>query len=276
MNMKTDFSVTSGKALLCGEYRGEGPCVIMLHAGVADRRMWRHALAHLGESNLAVAYDRRGFGETLSPDEPFSHIEDLDRVIDNFDCEQATLIGCSQGGRIAIDYALAHPGKVAALVLVATAITGASAPSDYLREIAGMLADLDDAEMEHDHERINAIEARLWLDGPLGANGRIGGEVRQLFLDMNGHALRQAPFTLEQPGESAMERLHGLTAPTLVIWGTLDFPHIQLRSQWIAETIPNAKSFTMDGCAHLPNLEQSAQFNSAVANFITQSVILRI
>jgi pimeloyl-ACP methyl ester carboxylesterase len=267
MNMKSDFSVKSGKALLCGEHRGGGPCVIMLHAGVADRRMWRNTLAHLDESNLAVAYDRRGFGETLSPDEPFNHIEDLDRVIDSFGCRQATLIGCSQGGRIAIDYALAHPGKVAALVLVATAVTGASPPSYYPPEIA----DLDDAESEHNHDRINAIEARLWLDGPLGANQRIGGDVRQLFLDMNGQALRQAPLTREQPCESAMDRVQDLTAPTLVIWGTLDFPHIQLRSQWIAETIPHAKSFTMDGCAHLPNLEQPTQFNSAIAAFIQQN-----
>jgi pimeloyl-ACP methyl ester carboxylesterase len=269
--MKNDFSVKSGKALLYGESCGAGPCVVMLHAGVADRRMWRDTLAYVGESNLALAYDRRGFGKTLSPDEPFSHIEDLDRVIGNFGCEQVTLIGCSQGGRIAIDYVLAHPSKVAALVLVATAITGASAPNEYPREIAKLLADLDDAESKHDHDRINAIEARLWLDGPLGANERIGGNARQLFLDMNGHALRQAPFTREQPCESAMDRVHGLTAPTLVIWGTLDFPHIQLRSQWIAETIPHAKSFTMDGCAHLPNLEQPAQFNSAVAAFIHQS-----
>ncbi len=269
--MKRDFSVISGKAFLRGEHRGEGPCLIMLHAGVADRRMWRDTLAHLGESNLAVAYDRRGFGETLSPDEPFSHIGDLDRVIDNFGCKQATLIGCSQGGRIAIDYALAHPGKVAALILVATAITAAAAPNEYPREIAKLLVDLDDAESEHDHDRINAIEARLWLDGPLGANERIGGDVRQLFLDMNGHALRQTPFTREQPCESAMDRVHGLTVPSLVIWGTLDFPHIQLRSQWIAEKIPHAKSFIMDGCAHLPNLEQPAQFNSAIAAFIHQN-----
>lgn len=269
--MKSDLSVKSGEALLRGESFGEGPCVIMLHAGVADRRMWRDTLVYLGETNLAVAYDRRGFGETVSPDEPFSNIEDLDRVIDNFGCKQATLIGCSQGGRIAIDYALARPSKVAALVLVATAITGASAPNDYPPEIANLLANLDDAESENDHELINSIEAHLWLDGPLGANERIGGGVRQLFLDMNGHALRQAPLTREQLHESAMDRLHGLIAPTLVIWGTLDFPHIQLRSQWIAETIPNAKSFIMERCAHLPNLEQPAQFNSVVAAFIHES-----
>ncbi|MFP3803257.1 alpha/beta hydrolase, partial [Paraburkholderia sp. SIMBA_027] len=49
------------------------------------------------------------------------------------------------------------------------------------------------AEADRDIDRLNALKARLFLDGPLAAEGRVGGEVRVLFLDMNGRVLRAAP-----------------------------------------------------------------------------------
>ena len=304
--MANCFTVQSAGASLRGEMNGHGTCVIMLHAGVADRRMWYDTLAYLGrselehvpakcthfadknmlqhidpgalsyrrngsistESALAVAYDRRGFGETRSPDEPFRHIDDLDCVIEYLGCKRAILIGCSQGGRVAIDYVLAYPKKSAALVLVATDVTGAPAPDAYPTEIARLMAELDAAEEQSDIERVNAIEAHLWLDGPLSVEGRIGGEVRQLFLDMNGKALRHAPFTLEQSCLGAWERVGSITVPSCVIWGDRDFPHIRQRSQWLASTIPGARSLIMEGCAHLPNLEQPARFNASIEAFI--------
>ncbi len=129
MTRRFDFQCAG--ATLHGEAIGKGSCAIFLHAGVADRRMWRNTLAHLARNHLAVAYDRRGFGETRAPDEPFRHIDDLDCMIAHLGCERPILIGCSQGGCIAIDYVLAHPEKVAALVLVAAAVTGAPVPHAY-------------------------------------------------------------------------------------------------------------------------------------------------
>ena len=108
---------------------GAGACVVLLHAGVADRRMWRTTCEALSGKFKCIAYDRRGFGDATSPDEAFRSIDDLDAVIRHFGCERAHLIGSSQGGRIAIDYALAKPENVLSLVLVAPALSGAVVPS---------------------------------------------------------------------------------------------------------------------------------------------------
>jgi pimeloyl-ACP methyl ester carboxylesterase len=266
-----EFAVPSGGASLRAVASGRGAGVIMLHAGVADRRMWRQTLADLATSHPAAAYDRRGFGETTSPDEPFRHIDDLNAVVDHLGCARASLIGCSQGGRIAIDYALAWPARVASLVLVAPAVTGALEPEHYPPEIAALLAELEEAEEREDLERINAIEAHLWLDGPLSAEGRVGGEIRTLFLDMNARALRHDPLTQQQACLPAMDRLHEIRIPTYVIWGDLDFPHLQARCRQIAQTVKGARSFPMAGCAHLPNLEQAAKFNQAVSAFLAEA-----
>ena len=97
-------------ALLAAEQEAH-PCaagvpVLFLHANVADRRMWRASCSWLASFRPAISYDRRGFGEsrTLAPT-PHSHVADLWSVMDALGYEQAVLVGCSMGGRIAIDAA---------------------------------------------------------------------------------------------------------------------------------------------------------------------------
>lgn len=248
---------------------GAGACVILLHAGVADRRMWRTTCEALSGKFKCIAYDRRGFGDSTSPDKTFRNIDDLDAVIRNFGCKRAHLIGSSQGGRIAIDYALAKPENVQSLVLVAPALTGASVPSSYPPAIQALMDELEQAEAKPDLEKVNAIEAHMWLDGPLSSENRVAGPARDLFLDMNGRVLRHAPLSKEHPAPSAAEQLHRLTQPAFMIWGDADFPHIKDRSRLIANTLPGARHLVMEDCAHLPNMEQPRQFDEAVLKFLT-------
>jgi len=266
--MVETFTVPSGGALLHCERAGEAACVILLHAGVADLRMWRSAQDFLSESRLAVAYDRRGYGETTTPDEVFSHVDDLERVREAIGVASLSLVGCSQGGRVAIDYALSYPDRVTSLVLVASAVSGAPSPHHHAAEIKALLADLEAAEETGDIARVNAIEAHLWLDGPSSREGRVSGAARELFLDMNGKALRHPPLTHEREMPSAVEDLASIMAPTLVIVGDLDFPHVQERSQMIAASIPGARTTIMRDCAHLPNIEQPERFNQIVGDFL--------
>ena len=92
----------------------------------------------------------------------------------------------------------------------------------------------------NDLARVNAIEANLWLDGATSSQGRVSGALRELFLDMNGIALRMPELTQEIQSNNAYESLSDLLLPVLVIWGELDFPHIKQRSKYIVDTIPDA------------------------------------
>lgn len=262
-------ALSIGGARLVTEVTGEGACVVLLHAGVADRRMWRTTCEALKGKFKCIAYDRRGFGDSTSPDEAFRSIDDLDAVIRHFGCERAHLIGSSQGGRIAIDYALDRPENVRSLVLVAPALTGASVPSSYPPTIQGLMDELEQAEEKKDFEKMNAIEAHLWLDGPLRSENRAVRSALDLFLDMNGRALKHTPLSSEQSAPSAADQLHRLTHPAFMIWGDADFPHIKDRSRLIANTLPKARHLVMEDCAHLPNLERPAEFDAAVLEFLT-------
>ena len=262
-------ALSIGGARLATDVAGEGACVVLLHAGVADRCMWRTTCEALSRKFKCIAYDRRGFGDSTSPDETFRNIDDLDAVIRHFGCDGAHLIGSSQGGRIAIDYALAKPKRVLSLVLVAPALSGASFPSNYPPAIQRLMDELEQSEATLDFEKMNAIEAHMWLDGPLNLENRVVGSARDLFLDMNGRALKHAPLNREQPAPSAVDQLHRLKHPAFVIWGNADFQHIKDRSRLIANTLPGARHLVMAECAHLPNMEQPTQFDAAVLEFLT-------
>lgn len=267
-SMAEAFHLTIGEARLAGVHAGKGEAIIFLHAGVADKRMWLEQLNAFSHAYHVIAYDRRGYGETLAPDEAFSHVEDLRQILEHFGIARVVLVGCSQGGRVAIDFALQFPQQVSALVLIAPAVSGAPAPESFPETIAEKLEALDNAEEAKDIDLVNRIEANLWLDGPMSQAGRVSGEVRELFLAMNGIALRHPELRGEKSLPSAYERVADLAMPTLIIWGELDFPHVKERCHYLADTIPLAEAQELPGTAHLPSLEQAQQVNDLIQTFL--------
>lgn len=267
--MSREFTINSGGAQLHGQETGQGTAIVFLHAGVADRRMWSAQMAALGDTHRAVAFDMRGFGQTTTADESFSRVEDLRAVLDRLGIEQAALVGCSQGGLVALDFALAYPQRVTALMLIAPAVSGAPPPEGFPPELEGRLEALDAADEAGDLQTVNELEACLWLDGPLEHASRVGGAARELFLDMNGIALAHPPLTQERKTESpAYGRLPELDLPLLVLWGDLDFPHIRARCEEIVARVRGAQGAVIPGTAHLPNMEEPAIVNHLLRSFL--------
>jgi pimeloyl-ACP methyl ester carboxylesterase len=258
----------SGRATLAVRVAGSGDPVVFLHAAVCDSRMWRAQLDAVGAGHKVIAYDRRGFGETRSEREDFSAVADLMAVLDAAaDGRPAILVACSQGGRIALDAALRHPSRVRGLFLIAPGVSGAP-EAVYPPAVADLMAGLTEAQQAGDLDRVNAIKARLFLDGPLAPEGRVSDPVRQLFLDMNGIALRAPPPGADLDCGHAYRRLGEIAAPARVIWGDLEFPHIQQRSRHIGSTLPNGAGQMLAGTAHLPSLDRPADITALLTEFI--------
>lgn len=268
--MNATHKIMSGRATLAATVVGRGTPVVFLHAGVGDSRMWHAQLDGVGANNQAIAYDRRGFGETRAEEEDFSAVGDLLTVIDAVaNGAPAVLVGCSQGGRLALDTAIRHPSYVRGLVLIAPSVSGAPDPV-YPPEIKHLIAELEEAARIGDLDQVNAIKAHLWLDGPLQREGRVKGPARQLFLDMNAIALRSPPTGANLDVAPAFHRLSEIAMPSLVVWGDLDFPHIQERCRHLATTMLNASSKPFSGTAHLPSLEQPSQVTAQILEFVSR------
>lgn len=262
--------IVSGRATLAAEVIGSGSPVVFMHAAVCDSRMWRAQLEAVAANYQAVAYDRRGFGQTVAETEDHSAVGDLLTVIDAVTTgAPAILVACSQGGRVALDAALLHPARIRGLVLIAPSVSGAPDPVLPPR-IELLVAAQKAAEDAGDLDRVNAIKAHLWLDGPRQPEGRVAGPARQLFLDMNGLALRRPPAGANIDRVAAFQRLGEIMAPARVICGDADFPHIHTRSRDMAAAMPNASFQSLAGAAHLPSLEYPAEITRLLMAFLAE------
>jgi len=259
--------VSRGSARLVGEcWPGSGPTAVLLHAGVTDRRSWQTVAADLGRRATVISYDRRGFGDTPPSAEAFSHVEDLLAVLDDVTDRPVWLVGSSAGGGIALDAAISAPERVAGLVLIAPAVSGAPEP-ELDAETARLGRLIDEAIEAADLEEQNRLETWLWLDGPTQPEGRVAGPARSLLLDMNRVLLENAvPEEAGASGIDAWSQLDRVSAPSTVACGDLDVSFLIERSRELADRLPRGRYRLLPGMAHLPQLEDPATVAGLIAD----------
>lgn len=261
----------SGRARLAYESTGagDGVDVLLVHAGVNDRRSWHHVQDRLAPRHRCVAFDMRGFGETeYEHEDGWSPVTDATAVLDAAGVERTAIVAGSMGGQTALDLTLAHPERVSGLVLIGSAIRGAPYPELLEGPSAELNARFQDAETDGDIDELARLDAWMWLDGPGAPEGRVKGAPRDLFMEMNGRALR-AP----DPGEqaelpAAWPRLGEITVPTLLLVGALDSEEILVVDEQAAGLIPGARLRILDGVAHVPQLEGDTETLEEIATFI--------
>lgn len=261
------FAEVNG-ARLYYEVRGEGQPLVLIHAGIADRRMWAEQLDTLARHYRVIRYDVRGFGQSRTAvPAAYSDHQDLYGLLRFLDVDRAFVLGVSNGGRIALDFTLTYPQMVAALIPVASALGG----YEYTDEAT----EQKDAACDEAFARGNIAQAvelnlQLWVDGPQRTAAQVKPEVREQIRLMLTDLCRQPEDSgerspLEPP---AITRLAEIQAPTLVIIGDQDVPDMLTIADVLAAGIGGAKKVTMSGVAHLPNMEKPDEFNQIVLDFL--------
>ena len=126
-------STITGKAPINGadlyyEIKGNGSPIILIHGTALDRRMWDDQFDRFAKKYKVIRYDLRGHGKSTDPvtGVPYSHVQDLNVLMEYLKCDKAALVGLSSGGKVAIAFTLTHPEKVAALVAADPVIDGFS------------------------------------------------------------------------------------------------------------------------------------------------------
>jgi len=248
------------------EDTGSGPPIVMLHAGIANLGMWDEQAQEFSATNRVVRYDLRGFGKTAKPANAFSHGDDLAGLLQERGLASTVVVGASFGGRIAIEFALEHPGKVDALVLVGSALGG----YPFSEDLDAFEEEIEEAYEAGDFNRAAEVDLRVWVDGPR----RTPEEVEPAFR-ARAHALARSVYTATDEGgpsaqmePPAIERLRELRVPTLIVVGDLDQPDILRIADKLALEVPDARRVIMHGTAHLPSMEQPEQFNRILREFL--------
>lgn len=264
---RSGFANVNG-ATLYYEVTGTGHPLVLLHAGIADSRMWDAQVAAFAERYQVIRYDLRGFGRSDVPPGPFSHRDDVLGMLHFLGIERAYVLGCSMGGSTAIDFALEHPAMVDGLVLVGSGLGG----FQWSDENDAVEAAIEAAMAQGNIDEANELEMRMWVDGPRRPPEHVDPQVRRRVAEMNGLLLRREhekrlaqPQPLDPP---AVSRLGDIHVPALVIIGDEDVADIQHASDQIAASIPNARKVVMHDTAHVPNMERPAEFNGVVLDFL--------
>jgi 3-oxoadipate enol-lactonase len=225
--------------------------VVLLHAGVADRRMWDSVAAPLAHTFRVVRPDLRGFGESPLPGEEYADADDVAALLDELGIARAAVVGASFGGRVALELATLHPGRVSSLVLLCPAWRGLE-PDDAA---LGAFGEEEDALLEAgDVEGAVALNVRSWV-GPEGSD-----EVRSLVARMQRRAfeVQLAADAADPPPRPRRVDVDpaGVTVDTLVVSGAHDFEHFRLVAATLADRIPGAEHVELPWAGHLPSMER--------------------
>jgi 3-oxoadipate enol-lactonase len=253
--------------LISWEAAGEGPAVTFLHPGLWDRRTWDDQFVRFSKTYRVVRYDTRGYGRSSRPQPggPYSHVRDLMSVLDGAEIDRTALVGCSMGGRIALDAALTHPERVTALVLAATSVGGFRESDEEAEQYADLEREIEEASEAGDAERALELELRVWATA-LGTDDPAGARIREIAFD-NLHVITMDESGVERI-DDAFERLGEISVPTLVLPADRDPHAFQRLSAEVAERIPNARLVRIPETDHVINMRRPAEFNRVVLGFL--------
>ena len=125
-----DGRLETNGARIYYEVDGAGDPVLLIHAGVANLRMWDDQVAALRDSYRVIRYDTRGYGRTETDAVEFSNRADIAALLDHLGEASAHIVGLSRGGMIALDFAVEYPERVRSLVVAAGGIGGYESPDE--------------------------------------------------------------------------------------------------------------------------------------------------
>lgn len=266
LSNKTGF-IDVGNTRLYYEEMGVGYPLVMLHGGLLDHRMWDDQFEVFSEEYRVVRYDVRNHGDSKGAPETFTQYEDLLKVLDRMNIDRAVIMGLSLGGRIALDFSIAYPERVAALVLAAPGASGYEFKSDAFQKNNEQL---EKAFAEGDV--MTAIEyfQRSWTDGPYREPFEVDQAVRDKVRTMAVNTLScwESRSIMQELNPPAIGRLEEIHAPTLAVLGDLDMPGIHEIVDMIQANVSGAQKVIIPGVAHMVNMEKPQEFNKIVLDFL--------
>lgn len=258
----------AGEAALHLEREGErGPVVCLLHGFGGSARNWRPQLRALRGCARPAAFDLRGHARSEAPPgaeayAPERFVGDVARALDHLGADRAVVGGLSMGAGIAARFALAHPERIRALVLMALP-PGAGAGT---RQRGWALAFADAIEADG----LEAAGARFAWGPDSGLDRAAAQMVRAGFLEHAPHAIAHVlrrVLAAQPDWRELAARLAPLRTPTLVVVGQRD-PVSIVACEGLAGALPDAELVVVPGAGHVVNLEARDAVDEALARFV--------
>lgn len=256
----------NGQRIYFEESGGPGLPLTLAHGLLMDQEMFAPQVAALGRDHRVITWDARGHGRTEAEPADFSYwdsVEDLRGLLDHLGIERAVVGGMSQGGFVALRFALRYPERAIGLVLLNTQ-AGLEDP-DNLPRYEAML---DVWENEGPNDVIAEAVAATIIGGSRPESppwmekwkARPRGEAPWIFRTLTSR-------------DDVTARLGEITIPALVVHGQEDIAIDMSRAEALAAGLPRARPLVrVPGAAHAANLTHPEPVNAAIARFLSDLV----
>ena len=215
--------------------QGAGLPLILLHGNGEDSSYFVHQIDHFSKHYRVIALDTRGHGQSPRGEKPFSikqFAEDLHDFMNEKGIDKASLLGFSDGGNIALTFALKHPERVERLILNGANLFPSGVKPRYQWPIV------------------------------------MGYHIAKCFAKKSEEAKKNADLLALMVNEPQIQpsELARLTMPVLVIAGTKDMIK-ESHTRLIYKSLPNAQLRLIEGNHFIANKNHEA-FNAAVSGFL--------
>ncbi|MET1754659.1 alpha/beta hydrolase [Novosphingobium sp. RD2P27] len=253
---------TEGARLIGGHRRGSSSTpFILVHGFGGSRHDWTPVIEALPPDLPIITYDQRGFGDSEPvKDSPFSHADDLVAVLDHLGLERADLCGVSLGGATVLGCALLTPHRVRSLALVSPMLAGWSWSPEWIElwKAIGRRARAGDIESARS----------LWWEHPLFASARKSPRCEDLRRSIAAFSGRQWVQDNQREEFPMLERLHGITQPTLLLTGEQDVFDFRLKADLIDASMPHVSRIDYPDAGHMLVIEKPTEIAGELASFL--------
>jgi 3-oxoadipate enol-lactonase len=237
--------------------------IVLAHGLLMDGEMFAPQIEARAPGCRIITWDARCHGQTETTDDPFTFsdlADDLKGLLDHLGIERAVIGGMSQGGSVALRFALKYPERVTALVLLSTQ-AGAEDPE----KIASYRMMLDVWEADGLNDQLAETIASIVL-----GNEWPGREPWITKWRQTTRSLLRPAFEALVGREDIHQRLGEIKAPALVIHGTADAAIDIELAQRLCSGLANCRSLVrIDGGGHAANLTHPQAVNLAVQKFLS-------
>ena len=250
----------------------DAPAIVLLHGSNADLHTWDRWAALLDKRFRVIRYDQPGHGLT-GPNptggygaEAFADV--ADRVVTKLGLNHFTLAGNSMGGGIAWHYALAHPQKLDALVLVDA--SGRPFPANHSLPLGFRIAQtpiinrvmtiITPRSLVADTLRDSYADKKLATDAEIDRYWEM--------LRYPGNRLATIERFNARPDFATPVRLHALNMPVLILWGDTDRLIPTADAEWFHAAIPGSRVIIYPHTGHIPMEEVADKSAADVATFV--------
>jgi pimeloyl-ACP methyl ester carboxylesterase len=251
------------------EVSGSGPALLFAHGLGGNHLSWWQQIAHFAPRYTCIAFAHRGFAPSdpvADGPDPADYAGDLAALIDHLDLPEVRLVGQSMGGWTMLEYAIAHPAKVKALVLSSTAGTLDRRGCDPTggRQYDAWLAD---AEAKTKDDRAKGIHPAM---GARAAERSPSLHLLYRSIDEMAGRLDKERMRagLRRTATRTLEDLRDFHVPTLLIAGAEDVVFPAFVAAAIAERLPHGEIQTIEDAGHSLYFEQAGTFNHLVEAFL--------